>query len=196
MFSFLQTFILMSKIDWKDPEEVKKYKREWYRIKHNIPLGCPLKIPKINWKNREELNKYNRERCRKNRRIKNNLPLDHPIRKTEKRDIDWNNQLEVNKYRRKLYYRHQEKRKEKNLRKYDLTLKEFKEMCKEQEYKCLCCNKDMKNKKFMVDHDHITSAIRGLICLQCNTGIGLLGDNLNGLNNAVIYLSKFETSLF
>ena len=43
-----------------------------------------------------------------------------------------------------------------------------------------------------LDHCHDTNIFRGWLCHNCNSGIGLLGDNLEGLNKAVAYLEKFE----
>jgi len=45
-----------------------------------------------------------------------------------------------------------------------------------------------------LDHCHNTKVFRGWLCNACNTGIGLLGDNLEGLNKAFAYLEKFERS--
>lgn len=42
----------------------------------------------------------------------------------------------------------------------------------------------------VVDHDHITGQVRGALCAKCNTGIGLLGDNLAGVERAVAYLAN------
>lgn len=39
------------------------------------------------------------------------------------------------------------------------------------------------------DHDPETHTFRGWLCQNCNTGIGKLGDNLEGLLEAVRYLS-------
>ena len=36
------------------------------------------------------------------------------------------------------------------------------------------------------------TAIRGVLCQQCNTGIGLLGDDLEGALKAVEYLRRYE----
>ena len=35
-----------------------------------------------------------------------------------------------------------------------------------------------------VDHDHETGRIRGVLCFQCNVGIGRLGDTLEGVMRA------------
>lgn len=41
-----------------------------------------------------------------------------------------------------------------------------------------------------VDHDHMTGEIRGLLCRRCNSGLGFLGDNLEGILKVVAYLEK------
>jgi hypothetical protein len=51
---------------------------------------------------------------------------------------------------------------------------------------CECCGKVPI--KWVLDHDHNDDSFRGWICDRCNTGIGKLGDNLNGVINAVNYL--------
>jgi hypothetical protein len=40
----------------------------------------------------------------------------------------------------------------------------------------------------VIDHDHETGQIRGLICGPCNTGLGLLGDTVEGVCRALDYL--------
>ena len=40
----------------------------------------------------------------------------------------------------------------------------------------------------VVDHDHQTGSVRGLICNTCNTGLGKLGDNIEMLEKAILYL--------
>lgn len=52
---------------------------------------------------------------------------------------------------------------------------------------CECCG---RVEKLLVDHDHKTGNFRGWICKRCNLGIGRLGDDLNGVINAVNYLIK------
>lgn len=40
------------------------------------------------------------------------------------------------------------------------------------------------------DHDHITGKERGYICGRCNTAIGFLGDNIEGVLRALAYLEQ------
>ena len=43
-------------------------------------------------------------------------------------------------------------------------------------------------KMLAVDHDHSTGEIRGLLCSNCNTALGLFGDNKETLKAAIKYL--------
>lgn len=52
--------------------------------------------------------------------------------------------------------------------------------------RCDRCNKQQDT--LHVDHCHSTGKIRGLLCSNCNRGIGLLGDTLDDLRSAVRYL--------
>ena len=54
---------------------------------------------------------------------------------------------------------------------------------------CDCCKKP-SGSSLHLDHCHETGTFRGWLCAQCNQGIGKLGDNLAGLQQAVLYLSK------
>lgn len=42
----------------------------------------------------------------------------------------------------------------------------------------------------VLDHCHNTGEIRGILCQECNQGIGLLKDNLTNLQNAIKYLKR------
>jgi len=50
--------------------------------------------------------------------------------------------------------------------------------------------KDPRRKRFCIDHDHQTGYVRGLLCIDCNRAIGLLGDNITTIFNAYNYIKK------
>tara|TARA_B100001778_G_C18340888_1_gene517445 strand:- start:43 stop:579 length:537 start_codon:yes stop_codon:yes gene_type:complete len=89
-------------------------------------------------------------------------------------------------------------------KKYNISFDEYQEMNKEQNYGCWICGCDVsdsrnKNKKnllnnaesyFSVDHNHKTKKVRGLLCSQCNTGLGQFEDNPELLRKAIEYLAN------
>jgi hypothetical protein len=79
--------------------------------------------------------------------------------------------------------------------KYKITLEQYNEMLKLQNGVCKICNKpetaiDKVTKKIRtlsVDHCHDTKKVRGLLCHNCNVGIGSLKHNPNFLRTAALY---------
>lgn len=55
---------------------------------------------------------------------------------------------------------------------------------------CDCCGNIPRDNKFSLDHDHQTMEIRGWLCTHCNTALGQLGDNIEGVKKALTYLQK------
>ena len=53
---------------------------------------------------------------------------------------------------------------------------------------CECCGDSTSTLHW--DHDHETGGHRGWICSNCNTGIGKLGDNIEGVLQGLNYLVK------
>lgn len=41
----------------------------------------------------------------------------------------------------------------------------------------------------LVDHNHTTNIVRGLLCNNCNTALGKFKDNMEILTNAISYIS-------
>lgn len=79
--------------------------------------------------------------------------------------------------------------------KYGLSTDEIYCMLEAQNGVCAICKrfisfdaKDKRNKPH-IDHCHETGVVRGLLCLTCNTGIGMFGDSSDLLEAAKTYLS-------
>lgn len=79
------------------------------------------------------------------------------------------------------------------LKEYKLTLEEYEIMFKTQEGVCKICNLADIQKKLVVDHNHDTGAVRGLLCDSCNLGLGKFKDNQDYLQSAIEYLKETNT---
>jgi hypothetical protein len=79
--------------------------------------------------------------------------------------------------------------------KYNLTIDDYKAMQTAQENRCGICQSTEKSsprfKLWCVDHDEETGRIRGLLCHNCNAGIGLFKHNIERLEQAIQYLRSF-----
>lgn len=76
---------------------------------------------------------------------------------------------------------------------YGISLEDYNLMLKQQEHKCAICNTDetdVYRQTLYVDHCHSTGAVRGLLCMQCNSGLGKFKDSLERLEAAKEYLRK------
>ena len=70
---------------------------------------------------------------------------------------------------------------------YRFSLEEFEIMFNQQQGKCKICN---EVKKLHVDHCHATNKVRGLLCYQCNNGLGCFKDNREIMSKATEYLNS------
>lgn len=75
--------------------------------------------------------------------------------------------------------------------KYGLTPEDFEMMLREQSEQCLICQQKMAVPN--IDHCHQTGKVRGLLCSNCNTGLGRFKDCKKNLLRAVLYLIKHST---
>lgn len=88
---------------------------------------------------------------------------------------------------------HKEHKKDKVYRRiYGITLEDYWRMHKVQDGRCAICT---KRTDLVVDHDHQTGTVRGLLCGSCNRGIGYLKDSSANLSRAVSYLEKLSPAL-
>lgn len=76
---------------------------------------------------------------------------------------------------------------------YGLTVDQYDEMYAAQKGKCLIC-KELKNPygqyRMHIDHDHETGKVRGLLCGNCNSAIGLLKEEPSIFDSAKEYVVK------
>ena len=163
-------------VNWKDPEEVKVYHKKWRKnntdkVKKNTQKWYLKNKKKSNLLNKKWRNDNpNKEKERVKRWHKNNRD----------RIKIW---VENNPERVK-EIQHRSKLK----RNYNLTVEEYKQLLQFQKNKCGVCGIILTMP--CIDHDHQTGKIRGILCNSCNTGLGMLGDNLDNIINAFNYLKQ------
>ena len=90
------------------------------------------------------------------------------------------------------------KNRARNLKKsYGITVELYDSMYEEQNGVCKICGNPESTirqgavQSLAVDHCHDTGKIRGLLCNCCNRAIGMLGDNVTILRNAIQYLESY-----
>lgn len=93
-----------------------------------------------------------------------------------------------------------EKRREHLLSVYGLTKTDYDDLRQQQNYRCVICNIHENDAKrgpskssdtaLHVDHCHGSNKVRGLLCLNCNTMLGKVKDNVEILKSAINYLEK------
>lgn len=70
---------------------------------------------------------------------------------------------------------------------YRLTPDEFEALLRRQDGRCAACR---FNGKLVVDHDHATGDVRGLLCLRCNLVIGSMRENIVHISGLIAYLNQ------
>lgn len=86
-------------------------------------------------------------------------------------------------------------RKNQRLRKYNITADDFEKMMQRQDGKCAICgysNTDNMNYFPVIDHCHTHKHIRGILCMNCNMGLGKFKDDPQLLLNAINYLEVYR----
>lgn len=102
-------------------------------------------------------------------------------------------------YQRQWRNNNPEKAKSNELKKmFGITLQEYEALFDKQNGLCAICkgkettkSHDGAPRRMPVDHCHKTGRIRGLLCTQCNRGLGMFGDERSRLLAAAEYLAKW-----
>lgn len=83
-----------------------------------------------------------------------------------------------------------ERSKLKNFSKYGLSKPEYDALLDKQSHCCAICQISVSQLKsrLEIDHNHQTGKVRGLLCGNCNKGIGMLQDKAEILQRAIYYL--------
>ena len=78
------------------------------------------------------------------------------------------------------------------LKNYGITLEKYNSLLEEQQNNCCICGaKNLSDGRALsVDHNHETGEVRGLLCSNCNVGLGLFRDSTELLFKAKEYLLK------
>lgn len=84
---------------------------------------------------------------------------------------------------------------------FGLSVEDYDRMLREQGGVCsICGGKQDINKKtgqprnLGVDHCHTTKKVRGLLCVNCNRGLGYFSDDIDRMRAAIAYLKKHSAS--
>jgi hypothetical protein len=75
---------------------------------------------------------------------------------------------------------------------YGISLERYAALVAAQNGVCAICSQPPGKRRLAVDHCHTTKAIRGLLCVNCNTAIGKLNDDPELLRRAIAYLFFYQ----
>ena len=106
------------------------------------------------------------------------------------------NKEKISEYKKDYYSKPENLERVKRLllqKKYGITLDDYNEMSHGQKGSCAICGKHaLETGTLCVDHCHKTGEVRGLLCNNCNKGIGLLRDDPDTLRQAAEYLERYK----
>ena len=77
--------------------------------------------------------------------------------------------------------------------KFNLKKDEYMRLLHSQDCKCAVCKSKLESSRYTrlaVDHDHKTGKVRGLLCTNCNTALGLMKDSPERFRNAIDYIES------
>jgi hypothetical protein len=77
------------------------------------------------------------------------------------------------------------------LRQYGLTLEAYEGLLEQQNHKCKICDVALiGGHQTHIDHCHNSNKIRGILCTNCNRGLGHFQDSTLNLERAIEYLQR------
>jgi hypothetical protein len=98
--------------------------------------------------------------------------------------------VEERKNKRAQYKREWNRTLEVKARKYKIGLEDFIALFSKCAGKCDICGDPLSQKNYSIDHNHKTNKVRGILCRNCNTSLGLLKDSPSIIAEALKYLKE------
>ena len=80
------------------------------------------------------------------------------------------------------------------LKKFGLTKSKFEVMLTEQGGRCALCDEPLTS-GWVIDHDHLTMGVRGLLHTNCNALLGFGNEDPRRFESAISYLKKHNKFL-
>ena len=185
----------------------KEYKSEYWKKyyeenKHEIGIRNRSRLKEKresdpDWRNRK--NEYAKEYYQQNKdKFNIRTPEDVERRNNRRRELYAEN--EQYRERAKLQARESAKRNPetriKNLlgKNYGITIEQYNNILEQQNGGCAICGSKSalikSHQRLHVDHCHSTGRVRGLLCTNCNQGIGKFNDSEVLLQRAIVYLMR------
>lgn len=167
---------------YKDKEEIRAYKRAYYKV------------------HRKEENERRRvyhkvHRKEENERTKIYYETNKEKIKAQMRAYRETNKEKINAKKRTYYETNKEKVRASQIKyNYGLNLEQINKILIKQDYKCAICDRSLIETRGCIDHDHKVKEVRGILCHQCNTGLGLLNENPELLRKAALYIETWLTT--
>ncbi len=75
-------------------------------------------------------------------------------------------------------------------RKYGISIDEFEALLAAQGDRCAICGGPENGRQWHVDHHHGSGRVRGVLCDNCNRGLGHFGDDPERLRAAAAYVER------
>lgn len=83
-----------------------------------------------------------------------------------------------------------ERWKKRRYSKYGITRQDYDILVEQQDNCCPGCQRDLDEVDDVIDHCHDSGLVRGILCRQCNQGLGMLKDDPIIVKRLLEYLGK------
>jgi hypothetical protein len=148
-------------------------------------------------KNREAQRRYrerNREAIKEKMRKWHEA---HPGKQAEHmRKWRESNRDRARQYAREYYHKHGNPYKQRDAklrREFGITAEQYEVMFEQQRGVCaICGGVNASGMRLHVDHCHSSGKVRGLLCANCNLGLGNLKDSVEVMSRAIDYLRRSQ----